>query len=239
MPRGRFWYTFGYISRPIATCVTAGSAAVSIKVVLADAQPVFLAGMKHVLDTDGHFEVAAACTTGAEALAAVLEQRPDVLVTDLHLKGIDGLSVLGQLQQRNVTTRTVILATSLSADEALRVLRLGVAGVVLKDMAPDMLKRCIRKVHSGGKWMETQSIGRALEKILQRETAEDTTAKLISPAELRVVRMVAEGLRNKEIASALSITEGTVKVHLHTIYQKLKVKGRGGLTAYARRAGLL
>lgn len=210
-----------------------------IQLVLADAQPLFLAGMQAVLAADPHFTVSATCGTGAEALAAVLQHRPDVLVTDLNLAGLDGLSVIAQLQQRALPTRAVVLAGALSADEALRVMRLGVAGVVLKDMAPDLLKRCIRKVHSGGKWMETQSVGRALEKMLARESATESAARLLSPRELGLVRMVAEGLRNKQIAEALAITEGTVKVHLHALYRKLNVSGRGALTAYARRTGLL
>lgn len=210
-----------------------------IKLVLADAQPVFLAGMKHVLQADSEFYVAACCETGNEALAAVLEQGPDVLVTDLDLRGLDGLALVGELRQRGLPTRTVILADSLTVDESLRVLRLGVAGVVLKDMAPDLLKRCIRKVHAGGKWMETHSVGRALERLIERESAAEGAAKLVSPRELGVIRMVAEGRRNKEIARALSITEGTVKVHLHALYRKLNVKSRGELTAYARRTGLV
>ena len=211
----------------------------AITLVLADAQPLFLAGMKHVLDGDGQFEVAATCGTGAEALAAVADKRPDVLVTDLNLKGLDGIALIGELRARGLTTRVVILAVSLTADEALRVLRLGVAGVVLKDMAPDLLKRCLRKVHAGGKWMETHSVGRALDKLIERESAAEGAATLVSPRELGVIRMVAEGRRNKEIAQALSITEGTVKVHLHAIFRKLNVKSRGQLTAYARRTGLV
>jgi len=211
----------------------------AMKLVLADSQPVFLAGLRSVLEGDGQFEVAASCGTGAEALAAVAHWRPDVLVTDLYLRDLDGLALLAALRERGLPTRTVVLATSLTADEALRVLRLGVAGVVLKDMAPDLLKRCLRKVHAGGKWMETHSINRALEKLIEREGAAEGAAKLVSPRELGVIRMVADGLRNKEIAQALSITEGTVKVHLHAIFRKLNVKNRGGLTAYARRTGLV
>ena len=211
----------------------------AIKLVLADAQPMFLAGMKHALDGDGLFEVAACCGTGAEVLTAVAEWKPDVLVTDLHLRDLDGLALLAALRERGLTTRTVVLAASLTADEALRVLRFGVSGVVLKDMGPDLLKRCLRKVHAGGKWMETHSVGRALDKLIERESAAEGAAKLVSPRELGVIRMVAEGHRNKDIAQALSITEGTVKVHLHAIFRKLSVKSRGELTAYARRTGLV
>jgi two-component system nitrate/nitrite response regulator NarL len=211
----------------------------AIKLVLADSQPVFLAGMKHVLEGDGQYEVAACCTTGAEALAATTEARPDVLVTELNLKGLDAIALIGELRVRGLTTRAVVIATSLTADEALRVLRLGVAGVVLKDMAPDLLKRCIRKVHAGGKWMETHSVGRALDKLIERETAAEGAASLVSPRELGVIRMVADGRRNRDIAEALAIAEGTVKVHLHAIFRKLKVQSRGELTAYARRTGLI
>jgi two-component system, NarL family, nitrate/nitrite response regulator NarL len=211
---------------------------VTIRVVLADAHRVFLTGLKHLLTADGGFEVTATCTTGAETLAAVRDFRPDVLVTDLQLKGTDGLRVLMQLQEQGLAVRTVVLSNSLSTEEAIAVMRVGVSGVILKDMADEQLKRCIRKVHDGGRWMETQSLSRAIETVLEREAGAQEAAKRVSRRELGVIRLTAKGLRNKEIATQLGITEGTVKAHLHSIYEKLRVRGRTALIAYAQRKGL-
>ena len=209
-----------------------------ISIALADGHPIFLSGMKQTLGSEPDLDVVATCRDGAEALAAVAALQPNVLVTDLHLKKVDGLSLLARLQSLGLATRAVVLTHHLGPDEAIELLRHGAAGVVLKDMAPDLLKRCIRKVAAGGRWIETHSVARALERVLQREAAAQDISKRVSARELEIIRSVAAGLRNKEVARALSITEGTVKVHLHSIYGKLKIRGRGALAAYAQRKGL-
>ena len=117
--------------------------------------------------------------------------------------------------------------------------RLGAWGLVLKEMAPETLVECVRVVSAGERWLDTRSVVRALEKIAQREVEVGRVAMLVTPRELEIVRMVATGLRNKEIATRLSITEGTVKLHLHHIYEKLEVDGRLALLVYAREHGLV
>jgi DNA-binding NarL/FixJ family response regulator len=118
-------------------------------------------------------------------------------------------------------------------------IRLGVWGVVLKEMAPRMLMECVRKVHAGEKWLEQQSVTRAIERMQRRESEIDRLTRLLTPRELEIVRLASEGLRNKEIGERLSITEGTVKIHLHNIYEKLGVTGRPQLILYATRQGLI
>ena len=195
--------------------------------------------MRQLLSADQDFAVLAACGTGAEALALTRELRPDILLMDLRLKGIDGLTVMSQLRGQDLPTRVVIHTQALGPEEAIEVMRLGAAGIVLKDMSTDLLKRCLHKVAGGGKWMETKSIATALEKVLLREAATQEVSKLVSKREAAVIRLVAIGLRNKEVAKALSIAEGTVKAHLHSIYEKLQLRGRAALTSYALRKGLL
>ena len=209
-----------------------------IRLVLADSHPVFLSGLEQLLAAEKDFDVVECCGTAAQALAAMRRFKPDVLVSDTRLKGGDAFTLLGHLKAEHLPTRLVLLTQALNEEEALEALRAGVHGVVLKDMAPELVNRCIRKVHSGGKWMETQSFTRALDRVLQHESASQDLARTISPRELVVVRMIVAGLRNKDIARAMGIAEGTVKAHLHAIYQKLEVKGRMALAAYARRKGL-
>lgn len=209
-----------------------------ISLVLADTQPVFLAGLKHLFSAEPDFSVADVCSSGDEVLESVRRLRPNVLVADLRLNGTDMLSLIKQIRSENLPTRIVLLTSALHEDETLEALRLGVQGVVLKEMPPELLNRAVRKVHSGGKWMETQSFSRALDKMLQRESSSFELSRTVSPRELAVIRSVTLGKRNKEIARDLSITEGTVKAHLHSIYEKLKVHGRAALTAYAQRKGL-
>ena len=93
-------------------------------------------------------------------------------------------------------------------------------------MAPRLLVECVRKVHAGEKWLEKHSVARAMDRMVKRENEIQRLSRLLTPRELEIVRLAAEGLRNREIADRLTITEGTVKIHLHNIYEKLGVTGR-------------
>ena len=117
--------------------------------------------------------------------------------------------------------------------------RLGVQGIVLKENALQVLVQAVREVHAGGQWLEQRAAGRALAKMLQRQAGERDLAAVLTQREIEIVRMVATGLRNKEIARRLSITEGTVKIHLHNIFEKLKVESRLELTLRAQSKGLV
>jgi len=116
-------------------------------------------------------------------------------------------------------------------------IRLGAKGFMLKEMSASLLVRCIRKVHAGETWFENQSIGRAMEHLLHRDAGAKEVALLLTPRELEVLRAVATGMCNKEISARLHITEGTVKIHLHNMYEKLAVKGRLALILGARDRG--
>lgn len=143
------------------------------------------------------------------------------------------------MREARLPTRVVVFTTAIDEDQALEAIRLGVRGVVLKEMAPRHLVQCVRKVHAGEQWLEKRSIGRVLDKLLQREAGARETAGVLTPREIEIVRMVARGLRNKEIGVGLAISEGTVKTHLHNIYEKLHVDGRVALTLYAQQKGLV
>ena len=133
----------------------------------------------------------------------------------------------------------MLLTAHVEENRLVEAIRLGVWGVVLKEMAPRMLMECVRKVHAGEKWLEQQSVTRAIERMQRRESEIDRLTRLLTPRELEIVRLASEGLRNKEIGERLSITEGTVKIHLHNIYEKLGVTGRPQLILYATRQGLI
>jgi DNA-binding NarL/FixJ family response regulator len=210
-----------------------------ISLVLADDHPIILDGLEILFREERDFQVLARCVNGEEALQAVRQHRPDVLILDIRMPGKDGLVVLREMKKDRLPTRTVLLTVGLDEDDVLEALRLGVRGVVLKEMAPQMLVQCVRKVHAGEQWLEKRSVGRALEKMLLREAGEREVAGALTPRELEIVRMVAAGLRNKQIADTLNISEGTVKIHLHHIYEKLHLDGRLELALYAQDKGLV
>jgi DNA-binding NarL/FixJ family response regulator len=210
-----------------------------IHLVLADDHPLILDGLENLFHLEKDFKVVARCLDGMETMQAVRKHRPDVLILDIRMPGKDGLEVAREMRKEKLPTRVVLLTAELDEDELLESLRLGVQGIVLKEMAPQLLVQCIRKVHAGEQWIEPRSARQALEKMLRREAGARDIATVLTPREIDLVRMVARGLRNKEIAGKLSISEGTVKVHLHNIYEKLKVEGRLALLRYAQEKGLV
>ena len=143
------------------------------------------------------------------------------------------------MRERQVPTRVVILTAGLDEDDVLEAVRCGVRGIVLKDMAPERLVECIRAVHAGGPWLEQQTVSRALDRLVRREAESGAAPGSLTPRERELVRLVAQGLRNKEIARKLDITVGTVKIHLHNVYQKLGVDSRVALTLWAQEKGVI
>jgi DNA-binding NarL/FixJ family response regulator len=169
----------------------------------------------------------------------VRQLRPDILILDILMPRKDGLAVLRELRQVELPTRVILLTAAIDEDKLLEAMRLGVGGVVLKEMAVPLLIQCVRKVYAGDRWLEKHSIGRAMEKMLRREAGMREVAQLLTSRELEIVRLAASGLRNKEIADKLAISEGTVKIHLHKTYEKLHVDSRVALLLYAQAKGLV
>jgi len=210
-----------------------------ISLVLADDHPIVLDGLRQLFLGEGNFTVLASCADGEQALAAVRAHRPDVLVLDVRLPRKDGLEVLRELAREHLATRVVLLTAMLDESQLLEAVRLGVSGVILKEMSPHLLVKCVQKVHGGGQWLELNAVFRALNNAMKREAGTREVAAALTPRELQVVGMIVKGARNKEIAERLFITEGTVKIHLHNIYEKLTVAGRVELILYAQKRGLL
>lgn len=206
--------------------------------ILADDHPLVLNGLYHLLREYPDFEVLERCSSGAEALAAAQRHHPDIMVLDLLMPGMDGLAVARELGRSANPPHVVLLTAQLHEDQLIEALHLGVRGFVLKEMATKLLVECLRRVHSGGQWLEKDSANRAMAKLVRREAKGREMATLLTPREIEVVRMVAKGLTNKEIASELGIADGTVKIHLHNIYEKLGIARRAELARVAEEYGL-
>ena len=209
-----------------------------IRIVLADDHPIVLEGLAQLFAAEPGFDVVARVTNGDEALASVRKHRPDVLILDLRMPGKDGMEVLREMRRAALPTRIVVL-TAMDSSDLLQAIRLGVQGVVLKDMATQLLVRAVREVHAGGKWIEKGIATRALDTLLDREGAAEGFGDTLTPREIEVARLTAKGHPNKIVAETLSITEGTVKLHLHHVYEKLHLDGRMALVRYLQGRGLL
>jgi DNA-binding NarL/FixJ family response regulator len=209
----------------------------TIRLVLADDHPIVLDGLEQLFLLEKDCEVVARARNGDEALQAVRQFQPDVLVLDLRMPGMDGLAVLEEMQRQALPTRVVILS-AMNSDDLFEAIRLGARGVVLKDMAPRLLMQCVRTVHGGGKWLEKGIATCAVDKLLECEAGIKAIAETLTPRELQVARMIAKGVPSKTVASRLAISEGTAKLHLHHVYEKLKVEGRVGLMRFMHSRGL-
>jgi two-component system nitrate/nitrite response regulator NarL len=220
-------------------CSERGDDIVTVRLVLVDDHPLILDGLERLFADQESFEVQARCASGEEALTAVRCWEPDVLLLNLHMPGMDGIAVARALKEEGLPSRVVILTGTLDEREALACLRLGVAGIVLKDMAPSMVLQCVEKVAAGDVWVEKRSFSRVMEHLLRREAGAQGVAGRLSARELQVVVLCAQGATNAEIARRLSLTEGTVKSHLHAAYGKLGVQGRADLTRFAHENGLV
>jgi DNA-binding NarL/FixJ family response regulator len=208
------------------------------RVVLADDHSLILDGLERLFEREPDIEVVARCLTGTETLEAVRAHQPDLVVLDLKMPVPDGLAVLRILREEGLTTRGILLTAAIDDDEVLEALQLGVGGILLKEMAPRLLVQCVRKVARGEQWLEKESAGRVLEKLLRRDAGTRELQAQLTPRELEMVRLVMDGLRNREIGERLHISEGTVKLHLHNIYEKLGVGGRMELSNYVKARGV-
>jgi DNA-binding NarL/FixJ family response regulator len=208
-----------------------------IRVGIIDDHQIVLHGLQQLFERQEDCDVAFCCAQATTAVAAVEEHRPDVVILDLRMPERSGLDVLRALAARGLASRVVLLTAAIRDDEVVEAVRLGVMGLVLKESSPEVLLECVRTVHRGGQWIERDTLTHAIT-TLDREAAHGP-GETLTPREVEMVKMVAQGLRNKAIAERLSISEGTVKVHLHNIYEKFGVDGRLELLLCAQQKGLI
>jgi len=211
---------------------------VSISVVLVDDHPIVLQGLQHLFARQADILVAACCATVDEGIKAARASRPDVMVLDLRMPDGGGLALLDAINREQLGTRTVVLTAAISDEEVGQALQKGIGGLVLKESAPEQLLECVRRVHAGERWLDPDAVTRATQPAAPPHAAAERAAAL-NGREREVVKMIAAGLRNRDIGERLSISENTVKVHLHNIYEKLGVEGRMELLLLAQELKLV
>jgi two-component system nitrate/nitrite response regulator NarP len=202
------------------------------RVLIADDHPIMLSGIEAIL-RDSEYRVVATASNGADALAALPEARPDIMILDVRMPERGGIDVLRTLRSRGDQRPVVLLTADLDDDQLLEAIGLGVSGILLKDGAQNLLLTCLGEVRRGGRWIEKSLLERALEIKMKPEASPDGLGAL-SPREKAVAALVARGLRNRDVAAELGLSEGTVKVYLYRIYEKLGVSNRTELALYAR-----
>ena len=202
------------------------------RVLVAEDDPLTLSGISMLLDKT-NFEVVATVNTGTAALDALPKARPDMLILDNSMPERTGLDVLRTLRHRG-DNRSVILLTGGINDQATKeAMQLGVDGIVIKLTAPRDLLTCLETVVQGRRWLDQEVMQRAMQLAMSPDAPRDPLEAL-SARERAVASLAQRGLRNKEIADELGLTEGTVKVHLHKVFEKLGLRGRTELILLAQ-----
>ena len=201
------------------------------KVLVADDDPLTLSGIELLL-ADSNFRVIGRARSGLEVLDSLGSLRPEMLILDIRMPERSGLDVLRTLRSRGDLRPIVLLTGSINDQSAKEAMDLGVNGLVIKASAPRDLLICLEAVAQGRRWFDQDVMQRAME-LVGGPTQHDPLEPL-SPRERGIAGLVQRGLRNKEIADELGLTEGTVKVHLHKIFEKLDLRSRTELILLTR-----
>src|SRR5277367_5039691 len=217
----------------------------TVRIVIADDHPIVRDGLKKLLLLEDDFEIVGEAGDGREVLEKVQALDPDVLLLDLRMPNLDGLSALQALQQTNKRTRVIVLTASEDKNEFVQAMKLGCSGIVLKQTAPALTVRSIRKVHGREIWLDSHTTAAVMRQFAApgeigggSGNGKSRERSPLSHREREIVQLVAQGYKNKEMAEKMFISEQTVKNHLHNIFDKLGVSDRLELALYAIHKGL-
>ena len=223
--------------------MTAGAAAdADVRVVLVDDQELVRSGLRRILRRRDGFDIVAECSDGAELPEVLGRHAVDVVLMDLRMRDVDGITATRRLAAE-ADAPPVLVLTTFDDDERLSgALRAGAAGFLLKDSSADDLIRAVRAVAAGDSWLDPAVTGRVLSSY--RQTASPATAtgsdhEVLTARELEVLCAMAAGRSNGEIASSLFISELTVKSHIGRIFTKLELRDRPAAIVYAYDHGLV
>jgi two-component system, NarL family, response regulator len=213
-----------------AAAVAAGGALARKSVLLVDDHALFRMGVANIINQEKDLLVVAEAGDGAQAISAYEQHRPDVTLLDLRMPVLEGVEAVRQIRLLDPAARVIVLTTYDTDDEISRALKAGAKAYVLKDISADELVNCIRSVLAGKTYLAPAAAAKL---------AEGVTRVQLTPRELSTLRLLADGKANKEIASALDISERTVKTHLGHLFEKLGVTSRTEAIKVATRRGLV
>jgi DNA-binding NarL/FixJ family response regulator len=202
----------------------------SIRVLLADDHAIVRSGVAHILNEQVGMQVIAEASDGGQAIDLYRRERPDVALIDLRMPVVEGAQVVERVRREFPDAVLIILTTYDTDDDIECALRAGAKAYLLKDVSPHDLVACVRAVHAGRTWVSPT---------IASKLAERMTRVQLTPREMSVLKLLAEGKANREIAEALSISEGTVKIHVTHLFEKLSVTSRTEAIATAMRRGLV
>lgn len=207
-----------------------------IRVLLADDHEVVRVGVKVLLQQHPTLHVVAEAGTGEEAVKQAIDHRPDVVVMDIRMPGMSGIDACRQIVQQLPGTRVIMLTTYAEDEQLLAAIRAGAAGYVLKRIGSDELVRTIERVARGESAIDPTLTAAVFKEVIQSEKNKEISVfSDLSPQELRVMALIADGLTNREIAGRLFLGEGTVRNYVSSLLSKLNLSNRAEAAAFAVR----
>ena len=211
-----------------------------IRILLADDHALVREGIRRVLEEDPDFEVVAEAADGEEAVALAREHRPDVAVVDISMPNASGFEVTARLQAEVTSTHVLILSMHDDVEYVMRAVRAGARGYLLKDEAgPSQLREAVRAVNSGSSFFTSAVAARLAAGLRGDDSQQGPGVDVLTARELEVLKGIAAGLSNKQIAADLGISRRTVESHRESLMRKLDIRTVAGLTRFALDAGLL
>lgn len=215
-----------------------------IRVLIADDHPIVREGLRRLLSLEEDIDIVGEVGDGEAVIASVEECEPDVVLLDLRMPGMDGLTALQRLRKMNRKTKILVLTASEDKNEFVEAMKLGCSGIVLKQTAAELVIKSIRKVHAGEIWLDSHTTAAVMRQFASPHEpgaavgVRSRDRSPLSQREREIVGLVAQGYKNKEMAEKMFISEQTVKNHLHNIFDKLGVSDRLELALYAIHKGL-
>jgi len=208
-----------------------------IRILMADDHAIFRDGLRRLLEAESDFSVVGEAADGAEALKLARQLKPDILLLDLAMPRMPGMTALRQLTDGQVPVRTIVLAAAVGKEQIVEALQLGARGVVLKESATQMLLKCIRTVMAGEFWVGRESVSDLVQYLRQAVASAAAEPRKknfgLTRRELEIVATIVAGYTNKDIAQKFAISEDTVKHHLTNVFNKLGVSTRLELALFA------
>jgi len=214
----------------------------TIHILVCDDHALFREGLSRILDETEGCKVVGKAANGQEAVEKAVELRPDLILLDVVMPGMDGIDAARTLRKRKVPSRIIMLSAYDEERFVLDAWKAGIHGYILKDTATAELMRAVQCVADGEVWVGEGFLARVMEKYRAALDGKDQEADGpggLTPREVDVLRLVGAGMRNKEIAARLFISEKTVKTHLTHIYQRLGLNDRVEVALYAIRHGVV
>lgn len=211
----------------------------TLRVLLADDHTLVRAGLRSLLQQMENVEVVAEAEDGRQVLAAVAEHRPDVVLMDISMSGMNGLEATLQLKRDRPEVRVIILSMHATEEYVLQALRAGASGYLLKDSAPLELALALRAVARGESYLSPPVSRQVVESYVQRTGREAQPLAALTPRQREILQLIAEGNSTKEIASRLALSVKTVETHRSQLMERLSIRDVAGLVRYAIRHGLV